>query len=82
VFGVLIAITRLAVVTLLVAKAVPEGATTTTFQTDPGNFIPFEIDVVPKSPGPQVIRTSLPPDAKVRQYVSNVAHSPWLLFEA
>jgi len=67
VFGVLIAITRQAVVTLLDADAVPEGATTITFQTDPGNFIPLEIVVVPKSPGPQVIRTSLPPEAKPRQ---------------
>jgi hypothetical protein len=42
-FGVLMAITRHAVVTLSGAKAVPEGDTTTTFQTDPGNFIPLEI---------------------------------------
>ena len=81
VLGVLMAITRQPVVTLLEANAVSEGATTITFQTDPGNFISLEIVVVPKSPGPQVIRTSLPPVANPRQYVSNVAHSPWLFRE-
>jgi hypothetical protein len=67
VLGVLIAITRQAVVILSGAKTVPEGATTITFQTDPGNFIPFEIEAVPKSPGPQVIKISLPPEASPRQ---------------
>jgi hypothetical protein len=61
------AITRHAVVTLSGAKAVPEGDTTTTFQTDPGNFIPFEIEAVPKLPGPQVIKISLSPEANPRQ---------------
>ena len=61
-------------------RLVALGAITAIFQTDPGICIPFAIVLPLNSDGPVMIKTSFPPAASERVYVSKVAHNPWLLF--
>ena len=82
IFGVKSAITRAEVVrrSLAGVALLSVGSTTAIFQTDPGICIPFAIVLPLNSDGPVMIKTSFPPAASERVYVSKVAHNPWLLF--
>ena len=78
--GVLIAITVELVETRVAIEFVPAEATTTIFQTEPGIFIGFTVKLAPEnSDGPQMFKTSSPPEARLRAYVSKVAQTPVLL---